>query len=109
MTINSRTKGKVGELEVAALLKKHGFEARRGQQFSGGNESPDVVHGMGGFHIEVKRVENFALYPALDQANRDKKDGDDAILFHRRNKKPWVVVMDAEKFLELMREHVYEK
>lgn len=108
MPINSRDKGKVGELEVAALLKKHGFEARRGQQFSGGGDSPDVVHNLDGFHIEVKRVENFSLYTALDQANRDKKPNDDAILFHRRNKKPWVVVMDADKFLQMMREFVYE-
>ena len=38
--MNSRRKGKVGEREFAALLREHGFDARRGQQFSG---SPDSV------------------------------------------------------------------
>lgn len=34
--MNSRQKGKVGEREFASLLREHGFDARRGQQFSGG-------------------------------------------------------------------------
>ncbi len=103
----SRDKGKRGELEVAALLKAHGFDARRGQQFAGGPGSPDVVHSMDGFHIEVKRTETFSLYDALAQSNADKKPGEDSVLFHRRNGKSWVVVMDAEAFLKLMREYVY--
>lgn len=103
----SRAKGKVGELEVAKLLREFGFEARRGQQFSGGNDSPDVVHSMDGFHIEVKRTEKFALWDAIDQANADKKKDEDFVIFHRKNKKPWVVVMDGEAFLKLMEKYVY--
>ncbi len=104
---NSIEKGKAGEREVAALLKKHGFEARRGQQFSGGGDSPDVVHSMEGFHIEVKRTEKLDLWEAMAQANRDKKSGDDALVFHRKNGKPWLVVMDADKFLKLVRTEVF--
>lgn len=103
----SRTKGKVGEREVAALLKKHGFNARRGQQYAGGGDSPDVVHSMDGFHIEVKRSETFAPYAAMEQADKDKEDEEDSLVFHRRNNKPWLVVMDAEAFLKLMAEFVY--
>lgn len=109
MAINSNAKGKVGEREVAALLKAHGFEARRGQQYAGGGDSPDVVHSMAGFHIEVKRTENFMLYPALAQANADKKPEEDALVFHRRNNKDWVVVMDAEAFLRMVRKYVFEE
>lgn len=109
MGIMSKTKGKVGEREVAALLKKYGFEARRGQQFSGGGDSPDVAHNMDGFHIEVKRSETFALYDALAQANADKKSDEDAIVFHRRNNRQWVVVMEAEDFLRLMTTYVYKE
>tara|TARA_Y100000310_G_scaffold321537_1_gene379279 strand:+ start:434 stop:664 length:231 start_codon:yes stop_codon:yes gene_type:complete len=36
--VNSRQKGKRGELEVVHLLKEYGFEARRGQQFKGTSE-----------------------------------------------------------------------
>jgi Holliday junction resolvase len=107
MPVNSRSKGCRGELEVAALFKRHGFDARRGQQFSGGNESPDVVHGMSGFHVEVKRVQAFNLYKAMEQAMRDKKPGDDALIFHRKNGEKWVVVLDADVFLGLMKEYVY--
>ena len=53
--MNSRQKGKVGEREFAALLRVHGFDARRGQQFAGGGDSPDVVSGaLRWLHIEVR-------------------------------------------------------
>ena len=109
MPINSRDKGKLGELEVRDLLRKFGFEARRGQQFQGGPGSPDVVHSLEGFHFEVKRVESLLLYPAMDQANRDKSPGEVPVVFHRRNKKPWVVVIDAEDFLMLLRRRINVK
>ena len=31
----SSNKGKVGEIEFASLLREHGYDARRGQEFSG--------------------------------------------------------------------------
>lgn len=95
----SREKGKRGEREVAALLRQHGIEARRGQQYCGAAGDADVV-GMDGFHIEVKRTERFDLYGALDQAKEDAREGETPIVFHRKNGKPWVVVMDAAEFLE---------
>ena len=33
--MNSRQKGKRGELELAKVLREHGYETRRGQQYSG--------------------------------------------------------------------------
>lgn len=99
MGLHSKNKGKLGELEVAKLLARFGYTARRGQQYAGGGNSPDVVHNMDGFHIEVKRTERFALYPALEQANADKKPKEISVVFHRMNNKNWVVVMDAEEFL----------
>jgi Holliday junction resolvase len=42
----SREKGKRGELELAAELRRlFGIEARRGVQYCGGGDSPDVVAG----------------------------------------------------------------
>lgn len=98
MGSKSRRKGKVGEREVAALLREHGHDARRGVQYQGGPDSPDVV-GLPGFHVEVKRVERFALYPALEQAQGESPEGSTPVVFHRRNGKPWVVVMLAEDWL----------
>ena len=94
----SKDKGKRGEREVAALLRRHGFSARRGQQFCGASGDADVV-GMPGYHVEVKRTERFDLYGALRQAEADARDGEVPIVFHRRNGMRWVVVMDAEDFL----------
>jgi Holliday junction resolvase len=100
----SRDKGKRGELEVAALLRSRGFdEARRGQQYHGGPDSPDVV-GLPGIHIEVKRVETFHLWDALEQSTRDAEhSGEMPIIFHRRNGKPWVVISMADDWLRLYR------
>ena len=93
----SRDKGKVGEREVAALLREHGFDGKRGVQYKGGAGSADV-EGLPGFHPEVKRVESFNLYAAMDQADADRAPENTPILFHRKNDRPWVIVMKAEDF-----------
>ena len=100
--INSRSKGCVGEREVRDLLKGFGYDARRGQQYCGANGDPDVVSSLEGFHIEVKRVERFNLYSALHQADGDKREGEESLIFHRKNKERWVVALDAEVFLRLL-------
>jgi Holliday junction resolvase len=105
---SSKNKGKEGEREVAKLLQAYGFEAKRGVQYQGGTGSPDVAHNMTGFHIEVKRTETLSIYEALKQANADKKPKEDAIVFHRRNGKPWLVILEADAFLKLADE-VYTK
>lgn len=98
----SRNKGKIGEREVAKLLQEYGFEGKRGVQYKGGADSPDVT-GLPGWHIEVKRTEGFRLYPALEQANSEKADGEEAVIFHRKNGADWVAVLDARIFLQLIR------
>ena len=99
-----RNKGKRGELEVAALLNKHGFNARRGQQRRGGADSPDIIHDITNVHIEVKLRETLSSYPALEQALNDSRLSETPVLFHRRNRKPWIVIMYAEDFLLIMKE-----
>lgn len=106
MSKMSKEKGKLGEREVSALLKEFGFAARRGQQFAGGGDSPDVVHDIPGVHIEVKRVEQFAMWDALAQAERDKKPGEVATVWHRKSHKDWVVVLPARAFLKMLTEEV---
>lgn len=41
--INSRAKGKRGELQLAHKLTELGYPAERGQQRKGGEDSPDVI------------------------------------------------------------------
>jgi len=99
---NSNQKGKRGEREAAGLLKQYGFEARRGQQFSGGGDSPDVVHNIPGVHIEVKRTETLSPYKAIKQAREDGEDKTPVVL-HRRNGKEWLAILPAHDLLELYR------
>lgn len=95
---NSRAKGKRGELELAAYLREHGYDARRGQQFKGGADSPDVV-GVPGLHIECKRVETLRLYPALAQATKDGAEGVTPIVAHRTSRQEWVAILSLSDFL----------
>lgn len=100
----SRNKGKVGERELAAALRAEGFEsARRGQQYSGSETSADVV-GLPGIHIECKRVEKLNIYDAIEQAQRDAgESGELPAVFHRRNRKPWLVTMPLSDWMILYR------
>ena len=98
----SKTKGKVGEREVAALLREYGFVGQRGVQYQGGKDSADVT-GLSGYHIEVKRVERFDLEAAMAQARNDAAGAAVPVVFHRKSERDWVVVLDADKFLTLVR------
>ena len=99
--MNSRSKGKRGELELAAKLREYGFDCRRGQQFKGGGDSPDVV-GLPGVHIECKRVERLNLEQAMAQSRRDSEGTDDVpVVMHRRDREGWKVTMDLDEFMNL--------
>lgn len=98
--MNSRTKGKRGELEVAHLLQKYGYDARRGQQFSGANGDADVV-GLPGIHLEVKRVEKLNIDEALEQAIRDKRENEIPVVMHRKNRTPWKITMLFDDWMTL--------
>ena len=98
--MNSRTKGKRGELEAAHLLKKYGYDARRGQQYSGSNGDPDVV-GLPGIHLEVKRVEKLNIDEALEQSIRDARDEEVPVVMHRKNRTKWKVTMLFDDWIKL--------
>jgi hypothetical protein len=100
---NSRAKGARGEREIAQVWAEvMGTEARRGCQFSGGKDSPDVVHGLGDtIHIEAKRVERGNPYDWIAQAELDC-GGKIPLVLHRRNHKPWLAILrldDVPRFI----------
>lgn len=100
MTINSRAKGKAGELELAKVLRSWGLdEARRGVQYRGSSDSPDVI-GIPGVHIECKRTERGNLYAWLDQARADATPRRVPLVAHRRSRREWVAILKLEDFLE---------
>lgn len=99
--INSKQKGKNGELEISHILKERGFECRRTAQYNGKEQGSlaDVI-GLDGIHIEVKRVERLNINTAMEQAIRDCKD-DIPTVWHRRNNKPWYVTMRLEDWIDM--------
>lgn len=105
--MKSIDKGKRGERELAKFLRDHGYEARRGQQYSGANGDADV-EGLEGIHIECKRVETLNIYKAMEQSINDAyadsiKQGKTLTptVFHRKNGKKWLVTLTAEDFLKI--------
>jgi hypothetical protein len=96
--INRNRKGKVGERDCRDLLRDFGYEAHRGQQHAGGIDSPDIIHDIPGVHVEVKRMEAYDPYRWIRQAVADGRELV-PVVFHRRNRKEWLVIMRAEDFL----------
>lgn len=130
--MNSRNKGKRGERLWRDELRANGYDARRGQQFSGSSESPDVVcDALPWLHFEVKCVERLNIEDAMEQARRDcgtrnaecgagstssdlrppspqSGEGRIPIVAHKRNHRAWLVTMDAETFFRFLRGDIPE-
>lgn len=97
----NKDKGKEGERQVAKLFREAGFQARRGRQYAGSPDSPDVVHSLFGIHVEAKWRQQLNLYEAISKALEDSPEEMPAI-FHRKDGKGWLVTMRAEDWLDLM-------
>jgi len=100
--MNSKQKGKRGELELVKELKKYGFNCRRTVQYNGKAEEGEAdLIGLEGIHIECKRVEKLNVYSALKQAINDCKNGNLPAVFWRKNKEDWVVILQLDDFMKL--------
>ena len=99
--MNSKQKGKRGELELSKILREYGYDCRRGVQYSGANGDADVV-GLPGVHIECKRTERLNIYDAMEQALNDRVE-ENAAVFHRKNRSKWLVTMTLDEWIELYR------
>ena len=100
--INSKRKGKVGELQVANYLNKKGLTARRTQQYCGSEGTSDVIcEEWSDTHIEVKRDEHLNVEKALQQAISDCEENKIPIVVHRKNREQWKVTMLLDDFIEL--------
>ncbi len=104
--MNSRAKGARGErLAAAAWAEAIGLDpsqCRRGQQFAGGTDSPDVVQPITTIHLEVKNTERGNPYVWMEQAVRDGK-GKVPVVLHKRNGEEWLALVrlsDVRRFAE---------
>ena len=104
MSINSRQKGKRGELEMAKILRAYGYSCRRTVQYNGKeNDSKADIIGLSGIHAEIKRVEQLNINKAMLQAENDRCDGEMPAVFHRKNNERWKVTMWFDDWIRMYR------
>ena len=96
--MNSRAKGKRGELEVVERLGRRWPGCKRNlDQFA--DDKRDILE-AGGYHWQVKRTENLRIWAALEQAETERDPDDTPVVVFRRNRSEWYVALRLDDFLE---------
>ena len=122
--INSRSKGKAGELEIVHLLRQElGVDVTRNWREQAAVGGADII-GLPGWSIEVKRQKRFSPAWWTQAAEQAARSGDKAALLYRLDRKPWMaricicalgrgyghfqIEMDINDWLTIVREHIDE-
>lgn len=101
--INSRAKGARGERAFRDVLRAAGYNARRGAQYSGHVEAPDVIcYDLPDIHFEVKCVENGNVYNFVEQAQRDSAGKKYPVVALKRNGREWLAILPMDDFLRMI-------
>lgn len=100
--INSRAKGKRGELE---FIQRHLIDAwpeakRNLDQF--GADKRDVIE-VAGISWQIKRVEALNFWKGFAQAKTEAAEHDIPILAARRNLSPWLCTLEANELIPMLR------
>jgi hypothetical protein len=106
MAINSRRKGKVGELEAASELNRllPKSLARRAQQHSGTESASDLIApGLPGLWLEVKRVQKLNLTEVMDKS-REQCGALVPVVLHRKNDAEWLVTFPLEQIQQFVQQ-----
>lgn len=101
MSRRERDKGLKGEREVAAIYQRHELDVR-GLEGSGDHlivcaEGSGIV-----LHSEVKRQETARVWLWWEQASGEAEAGAIPVVHFRRNRAPWLVMLNAEQFAQLV-------
>ena len=108
MSINSKRKGKKGELYVVNRFKEEGYDCNRTSQFKGNTGRADDIEGIDYIHAEVKFVEKLNLMEAMNQAVRDSLASDRKAMptvFHKKNYHELMVTMRFTDWIKLYNEY----
>lgn len=103
--MDSRAKGKRGELEACSALARIGLDCRRTVQYNGRGGMSDVLcEDAPKLHIEVKLTERLNPYGFIDQAIRDMHRLPHVpMVVCRSSYKPWLMILqldDVPRFVE---------
>lgn len=106
--MNSKRKGKRGELYVVNKFKEYGYECNRTAQFKGNTGRADDVEGIDYIHIEVKFVESLNISKAMEQAVRDclasNRQAFPAV-FHKKSREDLLVTMRFDDWIQFYNEY----
>ena len=100
----SKEKGKRFEREVAHLFREYGYDAHRTAQYRGNTGDAGDVEGVPGFHIEAKNQEKMRLYDWMKQSVSDaaaEGKGNLPVVLHKANRKPVLVTMRFEDWIQM--------
>lgn len=94
MALNSRRKGKAGELEACQKLRElFGWAVQRSQQFCGRAGDDDIqVAQTPGLFWEIKREQNCNVHKAMQRASEDAGRRC-PVLMHRKNRSDWLLTI----------------
>ena len=102
---SSQSKGRTAERELASLLRdKYGFADVKAAEPLNYGTVPDLT-GLPGVHVECKRCEKTKITEWMAQAERDAERFKDGVpvVFHRRNRQPWLVTLHLQDFIQIYR------
>jgi hypothetical protein len=101
MPNREREKGRKGEAEVAGLYRAAGFEVRG---LEGGGDHLVVCGASSGvrLHSEVKRQETARPWAWFEQASSEAPPGSVPVVHFRRNRSPWLVILEAEQLVRIL-------
>ena len=102
--IDSRQKGKRGELQARDQVRAHWGSSKciRAAQ-ANGSYSADLLNALPGAHVEVKYLERIGCFRFLEQAERDKSPEEFPVLLMKETgTNRWLVafpIEDTEEFV----------
>lgn len=113
--ISSIAKGKRNERLAAAKLQELlNVPCRRGVQYAGSPDSPDVVMDKR-IHLEIKACEALNINNAVLQAVKDSRETQVPVVLHKKNHKDWLCTFrldDIRSFVSIihsiMKDHSLE-
>jgi Holliday junction resolvase len=100
---SQREKGKVGERDLCHTLNEVGLpgpEFRRGRQYAGHPDAPDIVGGPANLHWECKRCERVQIKQWMAKAVEDAGDKLPVVAF-RWNGGEWLACVRLADLKEL--------